>query len=262
MGAQTDSCGRLKGKVMKISKFLLIASFLISFIIFAQTAQGGPLYISPKTLYWWMEYGESFTLINANSYLECMDTQIPRSLCISCEQVEETKALLSREKSTKIVLYTNTDLTESRCPLIGGLMKQGYKEIFLLQGGLTNWKMAGYETVSPERIPRVLIPSIKVKDIEAWRKGVKKALIVDIRSWKDFNEEHLEGAVNFPLAFLHQKYQEIPMNCSLLIVDEDGSKSLIAASYLSRKGFQDIKRLGGGMMGWREFKGGYKSGVR
>ena len=60
----------------------------------------------------------------------------------------------------------------------------------------------------------------------------------------------MEEAMNIPMALLHLRYQEISLDRHLVVVDEDGSRSFLAASYLSRKGFASIERLAGGMSAW------------
>lgn len=234
--------------------FSFIGMILFCFTPFGGASHAGVYYITPKTLYWWMEYGEAFTLINTSSYLECLDAKIPKSLCLSCDEREKVKTLVPPKKETKIVLYDSTREWETFCPLVDELTKQGYRQIYILQGGLPAWKMAGFETESVERIPRIFVPSIKAKDLDGWLKIATLPLLLDIRMEDAFRAGHIEGAINIPLSLLHRKYPDIPLNRSLVIIDADGTKSLLAASYLSRKGFRDMKRLAGGMVAWEKFR--------
>lgn len=237
-------------KRLTVILILLIIAPLLSPLPAGQAAEYRINTITPKTLNWWIEYGESFTLINVGSYLECMDTKIPRSICISCDETEKTTINLPARKDAKIVFYDGTGGINSKCALIDTISRQGYNQLYMLQGGLPAWKLAGYETESQERIPRVFIPAIKAKDIGYWIRTAKNPLLLDIRSPRAFSERHIDGAMNLPLSLLHKGYQNIPLNRALLVVDEDGTKSLLAASYLARKGFRDLKRLQGGMNAW------------
>jgi len=49
---------------------------------------------------------------------------------------------------------------------------------------------------------------------------------------------------------LHERYAEIPLGRQLVVTDEGGDRSFLAASYLIRKGI-DAVRLAGGMKQWR-----------
>ncbi|MCX7982295.1 MAG: rhodanese-like domain-containing protein [Syntrophales bacterium] len=209
--------------------------------------------ITPKTLNWWMQYGETFVLINVNSYLECMDTRIPRSICLPCDE-PNIKNHLPEKKNTKVVIYDGAINVKTKCPLTEKLLELGYNQIYILQGGLPAWKWAGYETESVERIPRAFVPSLPATECEEWLKANKNAIILDIRPTSSFEVKHIEKAVNIPLSLLHKRYQDIPLGRPLLVVDEDGTKSLLAASYLVRKGFREISRLNGGMLAWERSK--------
>ena len=101
------------------------------------------------------------------------------------------------------------------------------------------------------RIPRMPIPSIKPNALSAWFAAKKNVLIIDLRAAEDYNRQHLAGAVNLPLKALPERYQELPLDRAILLVDDDGTTTLLAGSYLKRKGFKDLVRLFGGMVAWR-----------
>lgn len=134
--------------------------------------------------------------------------------------------------------------------------------LFMLTCSLPSWAQAPAEKMNdPQtlqemgaRIPRVPMPSVKPKALTAWLVARKNVLIVDLRAAEDFNRQHLTGAVNLPLATLPERYQELPLDCTMLLVDDDGTTTLLAGSYLKRKGFKDPVRLFGGMDAWRAYE--------
>jgi rhodanese-related sulfurtransferase len=101
------------------------------------------------------------------------------------------------------------------------------------------------------QIPRIPMPSVKPKALPAWLAARQNVLIVDLRAAEDFNRQHLAGAVNLPLNALPERYQELPLDRAILLVDDYGTTTLLAGSYLKRKGFKDLVRLFGGMEAWR-----------
>jgi rhodanese-related sulfurtransferase len=103
------------------------------------------------------------------------------------------------------------------------------------------------------QIPRIPMPSVKPKALTAWLAARQNVLSVDLRAAEDFNRQHLTGAVNLPLNALPDRYQELPLDRAILLVDADGTTTLLAGSYLKRKGFRDLVRLFGGMDAWRLF---------
>jgi len=86
-----------------------------------------------------------------------------------------------------------------------------------------------------------------------WLLEKRDLLILDIRREARFREGHLPGAINIPLFRLHERYQELPLNRPVLVVDDRGLRSFLASSYLVRKGIADVTRLFGGMERWQEY---------
>jgi rhodanese-related sulfurtransferase len=62
--------------------------------------------------------------------------------------------------------------------------------------------------------------------------------------------------MNIPLGQLHERYHEIPVNLPILVTDSDGSRSMLAASFLYWKGFENIGRLRGGQAAWEAYRNG------
>jgi len=100
-----------------------------------------------------------------------------------------------------------------------------------------------------ERIPRKAIQSVKPPVLRQWMMEKRDLYLLDIRPEKVFKQGHIEGAVNIPMYQLHRRYEELPLNHLLILVDNRGFRTLLAASYLSRKGY-NAQRLFGGMAKW------------
>jgi rhodanese-related sulfurtransferase len=213
-----------------------------------------PQFIEARALSRSMENREAVMIINVASYLECLDTRIPASQCMPCDQ-EQTKAdLFPADKETKLIFYGGAVPVAPNCRVIEDARRYGFAQVYILKGGLPAWRRAGYETESVQRIPRRPVSSVYPKDLAAWQKAVRNHLILDIRSPEQFKDHHIEGALNIPLSHLHLRYQDIPLDRILMVVDEEGSRNLLAASFLARKGFVGkTVRLVGGMAAWDAF---------
>jgi len=206
-----------------------------------------PQRIEARALNRIIENQEPVLLINVSSYLECMDARIPGSVCMTCDQGKDLQELFPAGKETKLVFYSGYVPFDPVCPLMDEAVRRGFTRIYILKGGLPAWKRAGYDAEAVTRIPRKVSASVKLADLGAWLKQAKNPLVLDIRSPERFKQSHLEGALNIPLSVLHLRYQDIPLDRALLVVDDEGSRSFLAASYLSRKGFENVGRLVGGM---------------
>ncbi|MDD5168077.1 MAG: rhodanese-like domain-containing protein [Syntrophales bacterium] len=218
--------------------------------------QPQPQRIEVRQLYRMIENHEAFVLIDVASYLECMDSRIPGSLCLPCDEGKGETDFSGTRKDAKLVFYGGNVAVDQDCPVIREAVRQGYTKINILKGGLPAWRRAGYDAESIQRIRRSANPSVKAKDLGAWLKHAGNPLILDIRSPEAFKKEHMENAMNISMSVLHLRYQDIPLDRKILIVDDDGSVSFLAASYLFRKGFTNTSRLVGGMAAWNAMRKG------
>jgi rhodanese-related sulfurtransferase len=138
----------------------------------------------------------------------------------------------------------------------------GLSMLFMLAFSLPSWAQAPAGTViDPQalqemsaRTPRIPMLSVKPKALFSWLAAEKNAVILDLRTVEAFHRHHLAGAVNLSLNALPARYQELPLDRVILLVDEDGTTTLLAGSYLKRKGFKNPVRLFGGMEAWRLYE--------
>lgn len=208
--------------------------------------------VNAETLKSWMEKSEQIILMDAGGLLACQDARIPGARCLSCHPEEDSSFLSSLSKESKIVVYSAYRPIDPDDVFIRQILSAGHKNVFFLNGGLAAWRKAGYPVVSEKRIPRLAAPALRPADLSRWQKEVKNPLVIDIRPAGVYAAKHLEGAVNMPLEYLHRQYADIPLDRTLLVVDEDGRAGFLAASYLARKGFSNVQRLWGGMAACRQ----------
>jgi len=225
----------------------------LSAVSSVQAAEPAPNLLEPAELRQMLERGEDTVLIDAMSHLECMDHSIPGSLCVADEEFLAKAPKLFPDKNRHLVFYCGSNRCCRSGETAAMALQHGYARISVLKGGIPAWKKAGYGTVSQERIPRLPVASIKPERLARWLLEKRDLLILDIRREARFREGHLPGAINIPLFRLHERYQELPLNRPVLVVDDRGLRSFLASSYLVRKGIADVTRLFGGMERWQEY---------
>ena len=77
-------------------------------------------------------------------------------------------------------------------------------------------------------------------------------LIVDVRTTREWNAGHIEGAMHIPLGELSTRAPEIPRTRPVATICEAGYRSALAASLLARAGIDDVATVTGGMAAWRQ----------
>lgn len=71
------------------------------------------------------------------------------------------------------------------------------------------------------------------------------ALILDVRSVDEFEDEHYEGAVNIPLHILPARLSELDRNRAVVLYCASGARSSMGARLLKEAGFSDVTNAGG-----------------
>jgi glyoxylase-like metal-dependent hydrolase (beta-lactamase superfamily II)/rhodanese-related sulfurtransferase len=119
------------------------------------------------------------------------------------------------------------------------LARVGYDNCLgYLKGGIDAWKQAGkeidtIETVSAEEFANILA-------------GNPNIHVLDVRRKSEYDSEHIIGAQNFPLDYINQNMAEVDRNKTYYIHCAGGYRSMIAASILKARGFENLINVNGG----------------
>lgn len=107
-----------------------------------------------------------------------------------------------------------------------------------LKGSIGAWIRAGKELDT--------ITSIPATELENRFNEDKQISIVDVRKPGEFQAEHLETAASKPLDYLNDYLAELPKDKTMYIHCAGGYRSMIAASILKARGFDNLVDIQGG----------------
>lgn len=96
-----------------------------------------------------------------------------------------------------------------------------------------------------ERIERVTAGSLAEQEA-----APDPPLVIDVRTEREWNERHIEPAVNVPLSRLAERLGELPSDRPLVVHCASSYRATIAASLLRRAGLADVAVLVGGIAAW------------
>ncbi len=117
------------------------------------------------------------------------------------------------------------------------LARVGYDYVIgFLDGGFDSWKSAGKEMDSIDRI--------SADDFANMYEG--KPNIIDVRKPGEYTAEHVDGAKSIPLDFINSEMSSFPKDEPFIIHCAGGYRSMIAASILKSRGFDNFKEVAGG----------------
>ncbi len=81
----------------------------------------------------------------------------------------------------------------------------------------------------------------------------EQAVVLDIRDRKDFESGRIAESLNIPFGSLESRMSELQglEEKTIIVVCKMGQHSGAAGTTLRKKGFKQVFRLNGGIMGWR-----------
>jgi rhodanese-related sulfurtransferase len=123
------------------------------------------------------------------------------------------------------------------------LARVGYENVIgYLEGGFPAWKQAGKVVDSIETIE----PSDFSKQLNSQKENV-----LDVRTLNETQAGHIKDAIRVPLAELQQNVSSVPSQQKIFVHCAGGYRSMIAASLLKQKGYNNLVMVNGG---WNKIK--------
>lgn len=182
-------------------------------------------------------------MLDVRDMLEFGQGFIPNSIFIGLDgSFAPWVGALVADVNQPIALIAPEDRKEEA---ITRLSRVGFDNIVgYLKGGFEAWKKAGKEVDSIESIDsKELINRLKHHSIEN---------VIDVRRPGEFTAEHVKDASNFPLDFFSDFMHEFDKKKQYFLHCAGGYRSMIAASILKSRGFENITDIHGGFVELQE----------
>ena len=143
-------------------------------------------------------------------------------------------ALIANVKQP-IILVTDNEMLEET---LTRLTRVGFDNIVgYLDGGFEKWKNGNFEMETVNRISALQFET-------ALKTGESK--IIDVRKISEYEAEHVKDAFCKPLANINQWIVDIDTDKHFFLHCAGGYRSMMAASILQRKGFNNFSEIDGG----------------
>lgn len=111
-----------------------------------------------------------------------------------------------------------------------------------LEGGMFAWSKAGFPTAHVEQV--------SPQGLRAMATSHEKLQLVDVRMEREFDQFHIEGAINIPVPDMRSRYEELELALPVVTICSTGHRSSMAASILKQHGFERVINAAGGMTGY------------
>ncbi|MEO6187848.1 MAG: MBL fold metallo-hydrolase, partial [Ginsengibacter sp.] len=123
--------------------------------------------------------------------------------------------------------------------VITRLARVGYDHtIGFLEGGIDAWKAAGKETDT--------IKSIRANELASVLKKNRNEILLDVRKPDEYLSEHVMNAESAPLDFINESMLKVSKNSNNYLHCASGYRSMIFASILKSRGYDNVINVSGG----------------
>lgn len=95
---------------------------------------------------------------------------------------------------------------------------------------------------------------VKTITVDELRRDLKKLHVVDVREADEYQQGHIEGAVNITLGRLIRDSGTgiVPRDREVVVHCRSGGRAQIACEFLEKIGYTNVKNLVGGFMAWEQ----------
>ena len=184
---------------------------------------------------------ENVAVVDTRSYLAFGSQHIPGSWSLDFNGNLPTFAgwVLPLEQDLLVVSdsFEEAEKTNVWLRRVGQDRIVGY-----LDGGMAAWAVKGYKTS--------YINQISAEDLHDMVIGSSKFVLLDVRAPQEFEDNHIEGAINIPVADLRTRHAELNKEDEIILICSSGNRSSLGASILAQHGFKKLFNAAGGMTGY------------
>jgi len=175
-------------------------------------------------------------LLDTRSAADFAKGFIPNSINIGLEgSFAQWVGEMIPDVKQEILLITYPNKQEEA---ITRLSRVGYDNtIGYLDGGFDSWTANGRDC---ETVGRV-----SAKEFESIHRA-SKPMIFDVRKKSEYDSEHIVGAINVPLNEINQHLSQFPKDKLFVLHCAGGYRSMIAASILKQRGWEEVVDVEGG----------------
>jgi len=184
---------------------------------------------------------ENVAVVDTRSYLAFGSQHIPGSWSLDFNGNLPTFAgwVLPLDKDLLLVSdsFEEAEKTNAWFRRVGQDRIVGY-----LDGGMAGWVTKGYKTDYATQI--------SAEDLHDMVTGSSTFVLLDVRASNEFEDSHIERAINIPVADLRERHTELNKDYKIILICSSGNRSSLGVSILKQHGFNNLHNVAGGMTGY------------
>ncbi len=199
-----------------------------------------PAPVDPKAFSEWIR-GNDAILLDARSYPAFSGLHIPGSWHIDLSGNFATQAGWILPPGLDILLVVESRDQAEEAAL--QLRRVGFDRVpAFLEGGMLAW--------GSSNLPISGVPVVSAGEAHSLVSS-GGAILVDVRSWEEWDAGHADGAVHIPWHDLRTRHAELDPARHTIVMCKGGQRGSIAASILKMHGFEAVSNLAGGFLAYQ-----------
>ena len=186
------------------------------------------------------EAAKSAQVVDARGQVSFAAAHIPDSLSIWKARLSSYAGWFLHDDQPILFVCDPTDTGE----IVRKMVRLGFDNLAgYLAGGIVGWTKAGKPFKSITLMTMTAFCDLMKSDTEK--------LLLDVRGEDELKEEGLKHGMHLHLTQMPGNLEEIPVDLPIIPLCTSGNRSMIAASILSKAGWEDVRVPVGGLGAWR-----------
>ena len=227
----------------KTIDWLDAASFSYSIIYHQQVADGYGL-IDTGNLKKLLDAKAEMTVVDARNPEEFQEVHVRGAISVPVKQWKKFASRLPADKSARIIFYCNGIKCGKSKKAAKKAIKQGYDNVFVYVEGMPVWEEKGMPIYAgPDYEKRIETSKMTPTALNALlQSGADTFTIVDVRDQEEFDEGHIAGAINIPVAVFATQSAVLDKKKLIIVYCNSGGRSYNAYRKLMKLGYKNINQ--------------------
>ncbi len=209
----------------------------------------GIISISPAEVYEIITNDEDYVILDVRTQDEYNEGHLDKALLIPVDDFQKVADILPEDKP--IIVYCRSGARSRKAAEI--LVRNGFSQVYDM-GGILEWQEEGFPVIVEEGAVSA-IEFITVDEAYEVFLNNEEYLFIDVRTEGEYENSHIEDAINIPVSEIEERLDEIPEDKPVIVYCNGSScdRSGRAAGILKKNGYKEVFDLiGGGIFEWEE----------
>lgn len=230
-------------KMRRVSAAFLFFVFMICSAML-QAAEEKHQVVATDELKKLLDSDTSMVVVDARNPEEYQEVHIRGAINIPEKKFSDHVDKLPDDKSARIIFYCNGVKCGKSKKAAVKAMEIGYSNVFVYAEGMPVWEEMGLPIYAgPDYEKKVETTKISPSDLNALIKsGADTFTVVDVRDVEEFQEGHIPGAINIPVASFAAQSGTLDKKKKIIVYCNSGGRSYNAYRKLMKLSYEDINQ--------------------